>query len=86
MLYIELEIFLNGNQKPFYSQYIESDFEFLQPAGFSGYLLFLLQLQKLHLGTGYRKIPSNTSFIDNSYCAVDLQERKKRNLYQYGCF
>ena len=85
-MYIEVEIFLNGNQKPNYSQPVESHFEFLQPAGFSGHLLFLLQLQELYLGTGFCQVFTDSTFTDYSSCALDLPKRKKRNLHQYGCF
>ena len=85
-MYIEVEIFLNGNQKPAYTKPFESDFEFLQPTGFSGYLLFLLQLQELYLERSYREIPAYPFDPDYPDCALDLQKCKKRQLYQYGCF
>ncbi len=78
MLYIEVEIFLNGNQKPSYSQHVESHFELLKPVGFSGNLFFLLQLQELHLATSHRKILTDSFDINYSYCTLDLQKRKKR--------
>jgi len=72
MLYIELEIILNGNQKPSYSQLIKSYFKLFQSAGFSGDLLFLLQLQELYLGRGIEKVFADFTFTYNSCCALDL--------------
>ena len=86
MLYIEVEILLNGNQKPNYYYAFESDLEFLQPVGFSCHLLFLLQLQELHLGAGFCKVFTDPTLVDHSCCALDLQKCEEWELHQYGCF
>lgn len=85
MLYIEVEIFLNGNQKPAYSHLIETHFELLQPVGFFGNVLFLLQLPELYLGRSVEKVFTNPVVTDYSCSTLDLQKCKEWKLLQYGC-
>lgn len=85
-MYLELRNYCDGTQKPFNFKDLESNFKFLQPAGFFGDLFFLLQLQELYLAASFRKIFTHSSSFDSSYYTLDLPKCQTGKLHQYGCF